>query len=182
MSTTYFSTLARGDRLARFRKACPPQFMAKIEPHRLSNPSQFATVAAWKGTFPGFCCLGPTGGGKTRAVWSALGRLCVEEGRTFTWFTAKRLSEVYFEYHMDGEPERFWIDQSRFEILFLDDIDKIEQNSRNDTLLWEFADWIYRDKRPCISTTNQDRDWWTRRMGESFIRRFMDEAQVEVKF
>ncbi len=68
-------------------------------------------------------------------------------------------------------------------MLFVDDIDKINwQFESQVALLWSFYDWIYRTKKPCITTTNQSREWWTEKMGAAFARRLFDDAQRPVRF
>jgi hypothetical protein len=171
-----------GDRLMRFRRVCPPQFMQRITPTLLTAPASFAEVAKWDGKFPGPLAVGPTGTAKSRAVWSALGRLWVREGRDFRWSSARQMTEKYFEVHMQGDPERFWRALGRFSLWFLDDVDKVEMNDRNAAVLFEFYDRAYREKRPVIATTNRDRAWWMARMGEAFCRRFFNEVHHAVTF
>jgi hypothetical protein len=171
-----------GERMAKFKAVCPPEFMFKIDRARLPNPAAFDRVAQWNGQYPGPLASGGTGSAKTRAAWSALGRLGVRENRGFTWFTTKRLTESYFEYHMDGEPERFWRRLNGYHVILFDDLDKLEMNDRNATMVFELYDWIYRERRPVITTTNRDREWWVNKMGDAFVRRLFDEAHFYVQF
>ena len=171
-----------GQRLTRFRIVCPPEFMRKIDRSQLNTPEAFDRVAKWDGTAPGPLAFGPTGCGKTRAAWSALGRLCVREGKSISFYTTKRLTEVYFEHHMKGDPTWLWRQLASLNAILIDDLDKMELNDRNATMLFEFYDWVYREHRPVITTTNRDRDWWSGKMGTAFCRRLFDEAHTIVSF
>lgn len=171
-----------GQRASQFKVGCPKEFCTAINRNILKNPWAFDQVAKWDGTYPGPLAAGPTGQSKTRAAWSALGRLYVKNGKRITSFTAKRLTEKYFEHHMDGEPQRFWAALSRFDAFLIDDIDKLERNQRNDTTIFEVLDWIYANHRPVICTTNRDRAWWTDSLGTAFARRMFDECFFSVQF
>jgi len=173
------------ERLMRFRRVCPPEFMAKINTAMLINPAAFERVAQWNGTFPGPCAFGSTGTAKTRAAWSAIGRLWVRENRPFAWFPVKRLVTEFERYESKGLADEFWANYSapRFSLLFVDDVDKINwQFESQMSALFSFYDWIYRAHIPCISTTNKPREWWAEKMGEAFVRRLFNEAHFEVKF
>lgn len=176
---------AEGERLARFRRVCDPEFSRKIERAKLTNAEAFDRVAQWDGSFPGPLAVGPTGASKTRAAWSAIGRLWVRENRPFAWFPAKRLVTEFERYESRDAADEFWRYYSapRFRVLFVDDLDKLNwQFESQCAAIFQFYDWIYRGRIACLTTTNKDRAWWADKMGDPFTRRLFDEAHFEVRF
>lgn len=170
------------ERMRRFKEVCPSEFFQKIDLTKIKNATAFAKVVSWSGQFPGPLAYGPTGTGKTRSAWSVLGRLWVREGKAFRWYSAKRLTDSFFEYHMEGRPEAFWRGLGGVNLILLDDMDKMESSERNNTVLFELYDWLTREQHPAITTTNQGQDWWANRMGEAFARRMFEGAHQPVKF
>jgi hypothetical protein len=177
-----FAYLSPTERAHRFYRACPEEFRGPIKKDMLPDALAFQSVADWDGTYPGPIAWGPTNTAKSRAVWVALRRLCIDKAQTFTWHTAKQLTERYFKHHMEGEPEKFWEYFLRTELTYIDDVDKLELNDRNQGVLFEFYDWAYRDHRPVIATTNKSRAWWVDRMGDAHTRRMFDDAHRAVEF
>jgi hypothetical protein len=177
-----------------FGESCPEEFKRPISRSLLKNPSAFDKLGSWDWSFPGFCCTGGTNCGKTRAVWNSIKRKVDSGTGGFIYFTARGLVEEYLKFHMDGEPKAFWKElgwrgwsnwDSKMvypSLIFVDDLDKVDMNDRNCGVLFELFDRVYRDHIPCVSTTNKDRAWWIGKMGEAFVRRFMDDAQKELKF
>jgi hypothetical protein len=172
-----------GQRLTKFRRVCPPEFCVKIDRAKIPSAEKFDAVAKWAGVFPGPCALGSTGAAKTRAAWSALGRLYVRENKPFAWFPVKRLMSEMAWYVEHGQTDAFFRNYDMFSVLMVDDVDKINwQFESNQEALFCFYDWIYRSNKPCITTTNQPREWWERKMGEAFTRRLFDDAHFLVQF
>lgn len=173
----------RGDRLARFRRMCPPEFMCRVDRAQLVNPAAFDRVVAWDGKFKGPMLTGETGASKTRAAWAALYRLHVMEARSFAWFPVKRLITEFVAYEAKNLADEFWRNYRSYNILFVDDLDKVNAAFESEmAALFQFYDWIYREHIPCITTTNNDRAWWVHTMGDAFARRLFDDAQTEVNF
>lgn len=171
------------NRLAGYRRVCPPEFMQQIDHAKLANPAAYGHMAAWTGVFPGPLATGPTGTAKSRAAWSALGRLWVTKNRNFAWFPVKRLITEFTRYESKDLADEFWRNYRGYHALFVDDLDKINwQFESEGAALFQFYDWVYREHRPCITTTNKDREWWTDKMGEAFARRLFDEAHQVVQF
>jgi DNA replication protein DnaC len=168
-----------GQRMTAFRKVWPARFQEKLDRKRLKNPKAFDAVAAWDGRAPGMLAYGPTGHAKTWAVWVALGRLYVRENQTFVFFPIARLLDRIKK--LEGlEPALF--DSRGCRIVFVDDADKFNADFDSERVaLFEFYDHMSVTKRPVITTTNQDRKWWEKRMGEAFARRLFEETTV-VKF
>ena len=174
---------ARLERLAKFRNICPPEFGQKINRSLLKNAAAFDQMTAWDGKFPGPIATGGTGGSKSRAAWSILGRLHVTEQRSFAWFPVKRLVAELNRYESKNLADEFWRMNKNFNVLFVDDLDKFNAQFESEgAALFQFYDWIYREHIPCITTTNKSRVWWTKLMGDAFARRLFEDAHFEVKF
>jgi DNA replication protein DnaC len=172
--------LLRADRFAGFKRVCPEEFAGRIDRARLKNPAAFDAVAKWDGSFPGPLAHGPTGGSKTRAAWSALARMIIEDGKTLVWFPVSRLIE---KIEAVENPDEFYRAQRRFDLLLVDDLDKINWQFESQTsTIFQFYDWVYREHRPCVTTTNKDRKWWADKMGDAFARRLFDDAHRAIAF
>lgn len=172
-----------GERAAQFKKVCPEQFHPAIDRARLSNATAFDRVVKWNGVFPGPCLYGKTGTAKTRAAWKLLHELFVKGERTFAWFPVKRLITEFEQYEAKNLGSEFFRQYDFFKVLFVDDVDKINwQWEGQAATLFSFYDWIYRAKKPCITTTNKDRKWWADKMGDAFARRLFDDAHFPVLF
>ena len=170
-----------GARLAKFKNACPEAFYHAIDRSKLKNAAAFDRVALWDGSFPGPCATGPTSCAKTRAAWSALGRLWVKENLGFSWWPVRKLLTAIEE--ANGSLDGLMWKHSASRIFFVDDADKVNwQFESNTEVLFSFYDYIYRKNIPCITTTNKDRAWWADKMGDAFARRMFEDACFTVKF
>lgn len=180
-----FHLTPEGERLERFKRALEdsPEFLKRIDRTLLANPAAFDRVANWDGSFPGPCACGATSTAKTRAAWSVLGRLYVRQNRAFAWFPVRRLVGELERYETAGCADQFFHQYDFFPNLFVDDVDKINwQYESNQSALFAFYDWIYRRRKPCITTTNRARKWWADKMGGAFARRMFDDAHYLVEF
>lgn len=175
-----------GERWTRFKavmKDNASEFLKTVDRSQLRNPAAFDLVAGWDGKFPGPIATGPTGYSKSRAAFSAIGRLFVKENRPFTWFPVLRLISEFTRYEKKDLTDEFYRHLTHYPVLLVDDVDKINWAFESQPgVLFQFYDWVYRAKRPCITTTNKDRAWWVDHMGEPFVRRLFDEAHFTVNF
>lgn len=170
-----------GERWAKFKAACDPEFHPKIDYARVKNRHAFDLVANWSGKFPGPCATGPSGTGKTRAAWWALRQLWVKQGIGFSWWPVRKLIQNIED--CGGSLEGLMYRHQASRIFFVDDADKLNwQYESHAEALFAFYDFVYRQNFPCITTTNKDRQWWVTKMGEAFTRRLMDGACFEVSF
>lgn len=173
----------QAERTARFRRVCPAEFMHRVDAAKLSNQAAYERVKTWDGRFPGPLCTGATGASKTRAAWASLYSLNVLNGRSFAWFPVKRLITEFERYERKGVADEFWKFYASFDVLFVDDADKFNAQFESEgAALFAFYDWVYREHRPCITTTNKPREWWANLMGEAHARRLFDDAHIEVDF
>lgn len=178
-----YALTPEGERLAAFRRVCPPEFAVRIDRGLLPDAAAFDRVALWDGSYPGPCAFGTTDTAKSRAAWSALGRLYVKENRAFAWFPVRRLAGELERYEKHDAADEFFRAYSHYKALFVDDIDKIGwQFDSHKEQLFAFYDWVYRTNKPCITTTNKDRKWWSARMGDAFARRLFEDAHFPVQF
>ena len=177
------AALAEANRLAAFRSVCDPEFLKRIDRAELPDPAAFDRVAQWPGTYPGRLATGTTNTAKTRAAWSCLGRLYVRENRPFKWYPVRTLMKALDDEENAGYGADFFRHLGHFPILFVDDIDKINwQFDSTKQQLFAFFDWVYRTRKPCLTTTNKDRAWWANMMGDAFARRLFDDAHETVEF
>jgi hypothetical protein len=155
---------------------CPVEFQKPID-LALVRPA-YHTLMKWDGTFPGYCCVGDTSAGKTRACWRVLENI----PGWFHYYGARDLIDAQWDWHGDMWEKIFTGPACTIPLVFLDDVDKVALNSLTTELLFTFFDLIYERQIPCLSTTNRDRKWWLDKMGAAFTRRFMDGGLVELKF
>lgn len=178
-----YALTPEGQRMADFRKTCPAEFCQHPDKARLPDATAFFAVSQWQGAFPGPLAVGATQMAKTRAAWSALGALYVRGGKSFAWFPVKRLLTEFIKYESKDLADEFYRQYSRFDVLFVDDIDKVNWSFESETsALFQFYDWIYRNHRPCITTTNNTEAWWKKKMGDAFTRRLFQDAHFAVTF
>ena len=178
-----YESTPEGRRWASFKHVCPPQFIPKIDRTLIPHPAPFDAVANWDGRFPGPCAFGPTDTAKTRAAWWALRQLYVRGNKPFAWFPVRRLITELKKFADTGYADEFFRQYDHFSVLLVDDVDKVNWDFTSDTeALFAFYDWVYRSKKPCISTTNKPREWWDKMMGEAFSRRLFIDAHYAVKF
>ena len=179
-----FHLTPEGDRYRRFKIVCPQEFQPSVNRALVKNPKAFKAVEEWNGQFPGPLASGPTGCGKTRAAWQAVGRLWVRENKAFAWFPVKRLITEFERYEGKDLADEFWrYYRGNFALLLVDDLDKINWSfDSQHATIFQFYDWVYANHIPCITTTNKGRAWWTEKMGEPFVRRLFDEAHTHTQF
>jgi len=170
-------------RLEAFKRTCDAEFLQRIDRTRLPNPTAFDAVALWDGKFPGRIATGPTATAKTRAAWSALGRLYVKENRKFKWYHVRNLTLALEAEEGQGYLADFFRHLDHYHVIMIDDVDKINwQFDSTKQQLFAFYDWVYRTKKPCLTTTNKNRAWWAKMMGDAFARRLFDDAHHSVEF
>lgn len=170
-------------RIQSFKRVCPAEFYQETRRSMLSNPVAFDLVASWDGLFPGPLCIGRTGTSKTRAAWASLRKLVVDQRKNLVWFPIRRLIGEISGFEDRYLQDEFWRKYRCCDVLMIDDLDKINwQFESEGAALFQFYDWIYREHRPCITTTNKGRQWWTERMGDAFARRLFDDAHQAIQF
>lgn len=173
----------RIQRLARFKELCPAEFREPIDRRRLPNLKAWDEADAWAGTHPGlWLWSNATGGGKTRMAWRLLGRMHVKHGKYIIKTSGQQLAEAYFEFHMDGDPRGFYRWLLRFDIILIDDLDKIDLSDRRYVrMMRELFDEFYTSRKAVVVTANEPIAFFSTVAGESCVRR-MREVCREIPF
>ena len=105
------------------------------------------------------------------------------ERKSFAWFPVKRLITEFARYEGKDLAEEFYRNYRKYDVLFVDDLDKFNSHFESEgAALFQFYDWVYREHRPCLTTTNRSRAKWVDMMGEAFARRLFDDAHLPVIF
>jgi len=174
--------LVKASRLSDFKASCPMQFKKKIDRALIRNLAAWDQADQWQMKFPGvWLWSSSTGEGKSRMAWRLLGRAFCEYQKTYVAITGQKLAEIYFGYHMEGNPADFYRWFRRHDIVLIDDIDKCDLTvPRNGPMLREVFDVIYQYEIPVIVTSNEPISYFQKRLGESTNRRM--HVCGEIKF
>lgn len=144
---------SRARRVLAWPKICPDKFLdSKINRLPRQNISEIALL--WKYQEKGLILKGPPERGKTRTVWLLLQRLYVEEGKTIAGFDAQQWAR---ECGKKCEDRRIfaWIESLRsLDILFIDDIDKMNVSARVQAELFSIVKTRIENNKPMLFTTN----------------------------
>lgn len=173
----------RQQRLDAFRSQCPDEFRKAINRDLIPNHAAWDKADVWTGTFPGIWLWSHKSGmAKTRMLWRQFGRLHVDHGKTVLKITGQALAEEYFRYHMDGEPRAFYGWVTRYDVVMLDDLDKIDlEDRRAPRMCRELFDELYSRHKPLLVTANEPIAHFQKRIGDSTGRR-MSSLCVEIPF
>lgn len=173
----------RQQRMEAFRSQCPEEFRKKIDRTLIPNLVAWDKADAWQGAFPGVWLWShATGKAKTRMLWRQFGRLHVERGKAVLKITGQALAEEYFGYHMAGEPRAFYAWVRRYDVVMLDDLDKIDLDDRRaPRMCRELFDELYAWHKPVLVTANEPISHFQKRIGDSTARR-MSSVCVEIPF
>jgi hypothetical protein len=169
---------------ARVRKHRPQQFRRKID--RALLPCILAAwdeADGWNGSHPGVWIWShETGMAKTRMLWRQFGRLYVEHGRNILKISGQALAEQYFSYHMEGNPRSFYRWAMGFDVVMIDDLDKMDlADKRAPRMVRELFDEFYSHMKPVFVTANEPIEHFQKRIGESMARRIRDTCK-EIQF
>ncbi len=178
---------ARKSRLGQFRGICPSEFLRTIDRGLIPSLPAWDQADAWDGSHPGLWLWSKkTGQAKTRMLWRHFGRLFVEGNRRCIRVGGVQLGEVYFKYHMKGNPDDFYSLMTNHDVVFIDDLDKI--NLRNDDrvsiprMLHELFNKFYEAHKPVLVTANESIEFFRSRLGESADRRINAVCAKEIEF
>jgi len=173
----------RAQRLTRFKETCPAEFRRKIDLSLVPNLQAWEEADLWQGTYPGLWLWShESGRGKTRMLWRKFGYLHCDLGKSVLKLTGQALAEEYFRYHMDGNPRGFYGFLSRFDVIMLDDFDKIDLSDRRaPRMAREIFDEFYSRRQVILVTANESANFFEKRVGLSMGRRIR-EVVTEIKF
>lgn len=175
--------LAR-QRLEWFRDRCPLEFQAPLCLEKMPAPRSVAMKAlSWDVAFPGLWLWSTRSGqGKTRTMWALVKVARIEKGRQIYAYTGQQWADEFWRHHMDGTADELWGWLKRWDVLVLDDVDKINVSDvRQQRALRELFDLIYRERMPCLVTSNRPIAWLTEVLGASAERRVRD-SFAEISF
>lgn len=177
--------LVRASRLNAFKSNCPPEFRKPIDRAKIPSLASWDAADAWNGTCPGLWLWShESGRAKTRMLWRQFGRMHVERGMSILKISGQSLGEEYFRYHMEGEPRAFYRWIMKYDVVMLDDLDKIDFEAggkRTPRALRELFDGFYENHKPVLVTSNEPIDFFQSRIGLSGARR-INEVCKEIKF
>lgn len=173
----------RSQRMMAFKASCPAEFRRAINRDLIPNLPAWDEADAWTGTHPGvWLWSAATGRAKSRMLWRQFGRLHVEHGKAVLKISGQALAEEYFSFHMDGEPRSFYHWVMAYDIVMIDDIDKIDiADKRAPRMLRELFDQLYEHQKPVLCTANEPIEHFQKRIGDSTARR-MSAVCREIQF
>jgi DNA replication protein DnaC len=166
---------------AAWNSICPPLYL-KTAPARLPQAA-LAEVLGWSLGPRGLLLVGPTGTGKTRAVYLLLRRL-LEAGVRIRAFDCAGFGHECGRRFRDGTGED-WADAlAKADLVFLDDVGKVSFTERYQTELFALVERRAANMLPIIATTNMAGDDLQPRMsadrGQPLVRRLREFCHVVV--
>lgn len=142
-----------GQAEARWTHICPPLYQ-QTDPSRLPQDA-LAQVNAWQFGPRGLIAVGPTGLGKTRALWLLIRRLC-HDGRSVLAFSGTRFGEEVADAFGSGRGTAWMKGATGVDVLFLDDFTKSVLTERADSALFGVVETRTANCLPILTTTNLD--------------------------
>lgn len=175
--------LLRASRLADFKRSCPAEFCLPIDRARIPNIAAWDVADSWACSSPGLWLWShETGRAKSRMAWRLLGRAYCNHGKRYFATTGMHLAEIYFGYHMAGEPASFYSMVFRNDLVLVDDIDKCDvADKRTGPMLREFFDEAYKRRAAVVVTANEPISYFEQVIGSSAARR-LREVCTEIQF
>jgi DNA replication protein DnaC len=188
----YAARARRNTACDRWHLACPEKMRETNwqDPRIAPFSAQHAQILSWQYQDRGILASGPSGHGKTRAMWALMKRLA-EEGREIRYFTAASWFSTLQQQFVFGRDESLsWVlAVAKVPVVFIDDLgQQAIQLSREDWAqgwLFQFLDARLGHGLPLFVTTNltaaemAGQSSGTR--GNPLVRRLLDLCDV-VKF
>jgi DNA replication protein DnaC len=183
----------KADAEKRWLASCPVALQASdwSHPHLSPYREQITRVMAYKRQAKGILASGPTGRGKSRALWQLMRRLGCEEGCDVRyWHAADWFAQLQQQINYGRDDARGWVESVAVRgVVFLDDLgQECVQRSREDWAqgwFFRFLDLRVGHGLPLFITTNLTADEMAERSGnvrgDPLIRRLLDLCEV-VKF
>lgn len=173
----------RKQRMDKFKESCPSEFRQVINRDLIPNLAAWDDADAWDGKHQGIWIWShETGHAKSRMLWRQFGRLHVEHGKACLKVSGQALAEEYFGYHMAGEPRAFYAWILAYDVLMIDDLDKMDlDDKRAPRMCRELFDLCYEKRKPVLVTANEPIEHFQKRIGDSTARR-MSSVCREIKF
>lgn len=160
-----------------WHRHCPEDFR-ELDVSRLPNPAMHAEVMKWKFGPHGLALFGPTGRGKSRALYTLLKRE-FHAGRTLAVLdhtSGLRYADVYSE---GPDAARHWFEhRCNVDLLAFDDAFKAKMTDSFEQAIFSIFSIRTERQRPCLFTLNDTGATLAARMspdrGPAFVRRLRD--------
>ena len=179
----YVREAKRKAAIERYRIICPPDYRNTNWQHANLAPysAQINAILGWKYQAKGIIAAGPTGCGKTRALWELYRRLTCEDivdARFYhaaDWFSTLQMQLVYGRDEAQG-----WVEAvADRRVVFIDDFGQAAINSSKTD--WA-AGWFFRfldlrvgKRLPVIMSTNlHSKEFSGELRGDPMVRRLLD--------
>lgn len=146
IGVAYLAAARKRDAQCRFEAECPPQ-MQKTDwghPSLSASRSAIASLLAWdSASAKGILATGPTGRGKTRAMWHLFRRLSIDEGRDCKfWYSGEWFAKLQSHLNFGRDDAAAWVTATASrQILFIDDLGQEAVTSSREE--WAQA-WFFR--------------------------------------
>ncbi len=194
VGAAYLATARKLDAQRRFEAECPAQYQQNdwSHPGLKASETAIASLLAWdSGSAKGIIATGPTGRGKTRAMWALARRLSVDEGKECKfWYSGEWFAKLQSHLSYGRDDAGAWVTATAMRpIVFIDDLGQEAVTASREE--WAQA-WFFRflDIRlgqglPLFVSTNLSADQIagtsTNIRGNPLIRRLLDLCNV-IKF
>lgn len=144
----------------RWEGICPDEYqrtdVIRLE-HELGRRGYDATwirsALAWQYGPRGLLVAGPTGAGKSRAMWMLLRRLLDQEQRSFAWLNAVRFRSGLQAAARDGATESFVQRLAGVQVLYWDDLGQTHLTGAASEMLLHIVEERTTGRRPILATT-----------------------------
>lgn len=149
--------------IARWQANCPPDLMETDwdDPRIAAHAAKHAKIKGWVYQRTGLLASGPTGHGKSRAMWALMKRLA-EEGRDIRYYTAAQWFSMLQDQVKYGRDDALgWVSSvSKASIVFIDDLgqEALQASKQEWCAGWffQFLDMRLGHALPLFVTTNLD--------------------------
>lgn len=165
-----------------FFRHCPPLYRDS-DLGRL--PPESSAVLNWKFGPQGLLVLGPTGAGKTRAVWMLVKTLLLSNNSkvdTVAIFDGVSFGHTLSKKYREETAEAWLWDLTTVDLIFFDDLGKLKLTDRAEAELFGVIESRCANLKPILATTNDTGDALAARMtenrGAALVRRLREFCQI----
>jgi IstB-like ATP binding protein len=144
----------------RWERICPDEYQ-RTDVTRLEDQlgrhgydtTWIRSALAWQYGVRGLLVAGPTGAGKSRAIWMLLRRLLDQEQRSFAWLNAVRFRSGLQAAARDGATESFVQRLAGVQVLYWDDLGQTHLTGAASEMLLHLIEGRTAGGRPMLATT-----------------------------
>jgi hypothetical protein len=144
----------------RWERICPDEYQ-RTDVNRLENElghrgydtTWIRSALVWQYGPRGLLVAGPTGAGKSRAMWMLLRRLLDQEHRSFAWLNAVRFRSGLQAAARDGATESFVQRLAGVQVLYWDDLGQTHLTGAASEMLLHIVEERTAGRRPILATT-----------------------------